>query len=207
LPAAPIEVREGELQFGVELRTGQKTGFYLDQRINRLRAASYAAGRSSRTSAPIPGLLRRRAARGRCSLGGRGRVGAGARARGRQRGAERGTRLETVRANAFDWLAAQAHEGRTYGMIVLDPPRFARSRRGLPSALEGYRRLNALALACLAEGGVLVTFSCSGRVSEADFQGRWRERRRRRDGRSAFWSGWRRPPIIRYRPPARRPHT
>jgi 23S rRNA (cytosine1962-C5)-methyltransferase len=81
-----------------------------------------------------------------------------------------GDRLETTRANAFDWLADQAEQGRTYGMIVLDPPRFARSRRGIPSALEAYERLNGLALGCLDEGGVLVTFSCSGRVAEADFR-------------------------------------
>ena len=56
-------------------------------------------------------------------------------------------------------------------MIVLDPPRFARSQRGVPSALRAYERLNALALDCLGEGGVLCTFSCSGRVSETDFQG------------------------------------
>jgi 23S rRNA (cytosine1962-C5)-methyltransferase len=55
-------------------------------------------------------------------------------------------------------------------MIVLDPPRFARSKRGVPEALKAYQRLNAAALGSLAEGGVLVTFSCSGRVGETDFQ-------------------------------------
>jgi 23S rRNA (cytosine1962-C5)-methyltransferase len=172
LPEAPIVVREGDLQFGVELRTGQKTGFYLDQRINRLRAASYAAGRSLADVCSYTGGFSVAALCAGAERSTAVDVSAPAlelaSANAERNGV--GAGLETVRANAFEWLAAQADEGRRYDMIVLDPPRFARSRRGLPSALEGYRRLNALALACLAEGGVLVTFSCSGRVSEADFQ-------------------------------------
>jgi 23S rRNA (cytosine1962-C5)-methyltransferase len=78
--------------------------------------------------------------------------------------------IDVERANAFDWLTRQAEAGRAFDMIVLDPPRFARSRRGVPEALKAYQRLNALALGCLGEGGVLMTFSCSGRVPEADFE-------------------------------------
>jgi 23S rRNA (cytosine1962-C5)-methyltransferase len=80
-------------------------------------------------------------------------------------------RCERVRASACEWLAVQRDAGRRFGVVVLDPPRFARSRRGVSSALQAYHRLNGLALGCLEPGGVLVTFSCSGRVSEQDFQG------------------------------------
>lgn len=172
LPDGPIEIREGELRFAVDLRTGQKTGFYLDQRENRTRAAAYAAGRSladvcSYTGGFSMAALRAGAARSvAVDVSGPALELAAANA---ERNGVR-DRLEAVRANAFDWLGAQAEEGRRYDVIVLDPPRFARSRRGIPAALKAYQRLNGLALRCLAERGVLVTFSCSGRVAEADFQ-------------------------------------
>src|SRR5690606_15164137 len=80
-------------------------------------------------------------------------------------------RHRTEKADAFSWLTAQVEAGARYGMIVLDPPRFARSRRGIPEALKAYRRLNGLALQCLEPGGILVTCSCSGRVSAEEFLG------------------------------------
>jgi 23S rRNA (cytosine1962-C5)-methyltransferase len=173
MPEAPIEVREGDLRFAVDVRTGQKTGFYLDQRYNRARAAAYAAGRTLADVCSYTGAFSVAALR----AGASGSVAVDVSAPALElasANAERngvGVRLETVRANAFEWLEARAAEGRPLGMIVLDPPRFARSRRGVPAALKAYQRLNTLALACLAEGGILVTFSCSGRVSEWDFQG------------------------------------
>jgi 23S rRNA (cytosine1962-C5)-methyltransferase len=173
LPEAPIEIREGDLRFAVDLRTGQKTGFYLDQRLNRTRAAAYAAGRSvadvcSYTGGFSVATLRAGATRSvAVDMSAPALELAAANAESNGVGAQ----VETVRANAFDWLAARAEEERSFGLIVLDPPRFARSRRGVPTALKAYQRLNTLALGCLSEGGVLVTFSCSGRVSEGDFQG------------------------------------
>lgn len=172
MPDGPIEIREGDHRFAVDLRTGQKTGFYLDQRQNRIRAAAYAAGRSvadvcSYTGGFSVSTLRAGAARSVAVD-----VSAPALELAAANAERNGVpeRMETVRSNAFDWLAAQAAERRQYDMIVLDPPRFARSRRGIPAALQAYQRLNGLALGCLAEGGLLVTFSCSGRVSESEFQ-------------------------------------
>jgi 23S rRNA (cytosine1962-C5)-methyltransferase len=78
--------------------------------------------------------------------------------------------VDVARSDAFEWLGAQAAAGRTFDMVVVDPPRFARSRRGIEAALQGYQRLNRLALGCVASGGVLATFSCSGRVSADEFQ-------------------------------------
>ena len=172
LPDGPIEIREGDLRFAVDLRTGQKTGFYLDQRRNRGRAAAYAPGRSvadvcSYTGAFSVAALRAGAERS-VAVDASAPALELASANAQRNGV--GDRLDTARANAFDWLAAQVEQGRTFGMIVLDPPRFARSRRGVPAALKAYQRLNGLALRCLEERGVLVTFSCSGRVSDADFQ-------------------------------------
>jgi 23S rRNA (cytosine1962-C5)-methyltransferase len=171
-PDGPIEIREGDLAFLVDLRTGQKTGFYLDQRRNRMRAASFATGRTVADVCSYTGgfsIATASAGATRCTA-----VDVSAPALELARAnAERndvGARLEYEWANAFEWLAAQGEAGRSFGMIVLDPPRFARTRRGVPEALKAYQRLNGLAFACLAEGGVLVSFSCSGRVTEADFQ-------------------------------------
>ena len=172
MPDAPIEIHEGGLRFVVDLRTGQKTGFYLDQRMNRVRAALYAPGRSVADVCSYTGGFSVAAASGGASSV----VAVDASGPALELAAVNAERngvsgsVTTERANAFDWLAAQADGGGGFDMIVLDPPRFARSRRGVPAAVKAYQRLNALALACLAEGGVLVTFSCSGRVAETDFQ-------------------------------------
>lgn len=170
VPEEPFEIDEGGLRFGVDLRTGHKTGFYLDQRENRARVARYAAGRSVADVCCYTGGFGLYAA----AAGAAAVVGvdasqrtldlAGANAR---RNGLSGTDFE--RGDAFRWLEAAAEEGRRFGLVVLDPPRFARSRRGVPSALKAYERLNTLALRCLEPGGVLATFSCSGRVSAEAF--------------------------------------
>jgi 23S rRNA (cytosine1962-C5)-methyltransferase len=171
-PEEPVVIEEGPLRFAVDLRTGQKSGFYLDQRTNRGRVAAYAAGRSVADVCTYSGGFAIAAARaGATSVVG---VDASASALALAgRNAELNgvaDKVTTTRGDAFGWLEEQAAAGRTFDMIVLDPPRFARSRKGLRSALQGYQRLNALALGCLAQGGVLATFSCSGRVSAEEFQ-------------------------------------
>jgi 23S rRNA (cytosine1962-C5)-methyltransferase len=77
--------------------------------------------------------------------------------------------MSYARSDAFKWLEERAESGEQLDLIVLDPPRFARTARGVPQALKAYERLNLLALQCLAPGGLLVTCSCSGRVRRDDF--------------------------------------
>lgn len=171
-PEVPIEIVEGGLRFAVDLRTGQKTGFYLDQRSNRARVSAYAAGRTVADVCSYSGGFSVAVACARAEAVTAVDASAPALELARANADRNGVsdRVETVRANAFDWLAEQGGGGRRFGMVVLDPPRFARSRRGVKSALQAYQTLNALALGCLEPGGVLATFSCSGRVSESDFQ-------------------------------------
>ncbi len=173
-PDGPLTLVENGLRYRVDVRTGQKTGFYLDQRENRVRAAAFAPGRRAADVCCYTGgftlpLLRAGAA----SVVGVD-VSSAALALARDNLAENGLddeRAELVEANAFAWLEDQAEAGERYGLVVLDPPRFARSTRGVAQALRGYRRLNELALRCLDPGGVLVTCSCTGRVSRDDFVG------------------------------------
>jgi 23S rRNA (cytosine1962-C5)-methyltransferase len=170
-PVDPIAVREGALEFRVDLRTGQKTGFYLDQRENRARAAFYGAGRTVADVCCYSGGFSVTLA----AAGARRIVGVDVSrpalelARSNAEANAVGERIELVRADAFRWLEAEAAAGRRYGMIVLDPPRFARTRRGVRQALRAYSALNALALRCTESDGILVTCSCSGRVTAEDF--------------------------------------
>ena len=173
LPGGPLEIREDGLVFLVSLETGQKTGFYLDQRHNRRVAARWARDRSVADVCAYTGGF------GLAALSAGAQdvvavdVSAAALELARQNAELNGfgERHGVVRSDAFSWLQGQVDASRRFGMIVLDPPRFARSRRGVPEALKAYRRLNGLAMRCLEPGGILVTCSCSGRVSGDDFLG------------------------------------
>ena len=173
LPDEPMEIVDGGLRFRVDLRTGQKTGFYLDQRDNRRRAARYAAGRTVADVCCYTGGFAVAMAHAGAShvVGVDGSEPALALARTNAEANGVGQVTEFQRSDAFKWLEAQGAEGTRYGLIVLDPPRFARTRKGVPQALQAYERLNGLALACLEDDGILVTCSCSGRVSLDDFSG------------------------------------
>ena len=72
-------------------------------------------------------------------------------------------------SDAFDRLDQLFAAGERFGMVILDPPKFARSRAALEDALRAYHRINRLAVDLLEPGGILVTCSCSGQVSRDDF--------------------------------------
>lgn len=172
-PQGPVEIVENGIRFGVDLRTGQKTGYYLDQRENRLRAARYAGGRRIADVCCYTGgftlPLLRAGARSVTGVD----VSASALERARENlvlnGLDDG-RVELVKSDAFQWLEAARESGERFEMVVLDPPRMARSERGVKGALRGYLRLNEAALHCLEPGGILLTCSCTGRISADRFQ-------------------------------------
>jgi 23S rRNA (cytosine1962-C5)-methyltransferase len=172
LPEEPVVIEEGGARFAVDIRIGQKTGFYLDQRVNRARVAAYAAGRTVADVCTYTGGFAIATAR----AGARDVSAIDTSATALELAARNSDlndvsgRVEVTKADAFNWLDAQKEAGRTFDVVVVDPPRFARSRRGIEAALQGYQRLNRLALGCVSEGGILATFSCSGRVSADEFQ-------------------------------------
>jgi 23S rRNA (cytosine1962-C5)-methyltransferase len=161
------------LRFLADLRTGQKTGFYLDQRMNRRAVARWAEGRRVADVCCYSGGFALHAARAGASEV----VGVDtsapaldlARANADENGL--GAAIRWEKSDALGWLRAEAEGGRTHDLIVLDPPRFARSRRGVSGALRGYGRLNEAAVRLLEPGGLLATFSCSGRVDREAFIG------------------------------------
>lgn len=171
VPTEAVFIHEHGLRFGVDLASGQKTGFFLDQRENRRVAASYLRGRSVLDVCCYTGGFSIAAAK----LGGAHDV----------LGIDSSSRAVTLaRANAelngvanvrfdtgdcFKTLAKLAEEKRTFGAVILDPPKFAHQRSALPEAIRAYQRLNGLALKVLEPGGLLVTCSCTGSVSREDF--------------------------------------
>jgi 23S rRNA (cytosine1962-C5)-methyltransferase len=170
-PSGPIFVTEHGLKFGVDLTEGQKTGFYLDQRDNRQAAARFARGRrvldmfcysgGFATACAVSG-----GARSVLAVDSSAKATALAKANADLNGAANVT-VET--ADAFEKLAALKTAGDHFGMVILDPPKFARSRASLDDAMRAYHRINRLAVELLEPGGILVTNSCSGAVSREDF--------------------------------------
>ena len=170
-PTGPIFVHEHGLRFGVDLAEGQKTGYYLDQRDNRQAAARHARGRrvldmfcysgGFAVACAVSG-----GARSVLAVDASGRAVALARANAELNAA---TTVTAEESDAFDKLDALAAAGERFGMIVLDPPKFARSRAAVDDALRAYHRVNRVAVGLLEPGGILVTCSCSGSVMRDDF--------------------------------------
>jgi 23S rRNA (cytosine1962-C5)-methyltransferase len=163
-----VVVEENGRKFCIDLRRGQKTGAFLDQRENRAAAAGYARGRALDCFTYTGGVALTLAPHCSSVLG----VEASADAlelAARNQALNGFTNLEWKEANCFDFLKAADQEKERFDMVVLDPPAFARQKPSLESALRGYKELNLRALKILNPGGYLVTCSCSYHVSEADF--------------------------------------
>lgn len=170
-PEGPIFVREHGLTFGVDLTEGQKTGYYLDQRENRQAAARYARGRRVLDMFCYSGGFAVACAvggnaRSVLAVDGSSRAMVLAKANADLNGAANVT-VET--ADAFEKLDALRGAGERFGMVILDPPKFARSRATAEDALCAYHRINRVGVDLLEPGGILVTCSCSGSVSRDSF--------------------------------------
>jgi 23S rRNA (cytosine1962-C5)-methyltransferase len=169
-PAGPIFVSERGLRFGIDLAEGQKTGYYLDQRDNRQAAGAYARGRRVLDMFCYSGgfavACAAGGARSVLAVDSSAKATVLAKANADLNGAANVT-VET--ADAFEKLDALSAAGERFGMVILDPPKFARSRASLEDALRAYHRINRVAVDLLEPGGILVTCSCSGSVPRDDF--------------------------------------
>jgi len=166
-PPESVEVIENGARFRAPLATGQKTGWYYDQRLNHARIAAYAPGA--------------RVLDGFCYLGGFGIQAARAGATEVLCLDSSARAVEHVRANAtlngvdqivaveqadvFERLRGLRREGRKFDVVVLDPPALVKRKKDLKEGALAYRRLNALAFELLEPGGILVTCSCSFHMS------------------------------------------
>jgi 23S rRNA (cytosine1962-C5)-methyltransferase len=164
-----VIVREGPVEYEADLRRGQKTGLFLDQRENRDAAARYAHGRLLDCFSYNGGFALRLARQ--CPQAEAVDVSADAVARIRANAERNGVpHIEAREANVFDDLRRLERAGERYDTIVLDPPAFAKNKASVPNALAGYKEINLRAMRLLNPGGYLVTCSCSYNVNEAMFE-------------------------------------
>jgi 23S rRNA (cytosine1962-C5)-methyltransferase len=179
-----VLIREGPCRFRVAVATGQKTGFYLDQRENRALVAGLARGREVLDAFAYTGAFAAHAlvagAAGVLAVESGAEAAALARAHLAAHvppgsAGEAGPPCEVVEANAFDALRALVAEGRRFDLVVLDPPPFTRRRAAVDAARRGYKEINLRALRLLRPGGLLATFSCSHHVGAALFEETCRE--------------------------------
>jgi len=169
--AGPLAIHEHGLEFGVELQSGQKTGFYLDQRDNRARL------REAARNCDVLDCF--------CYTGGFALNAQAGGARSVMAIESSALALEHARANAaanglpsiawvegdvFQTLRRLRDQGRRFDWIVLDPPKFAPTAAHADKAARAYKDINLLAFKLLRPGGALMTFSCSGGVSADLFQ-------------------------------------
>ncbi len=170
LPGAPI-IEEHGLKFKVEVDAGHKTGFYLDQRDNRLLLRNIAAGKDVLDCFSYTGGFALNALRGR--------------AKSVMAIDSSGLALDMARVNAklnalpeADWFEGDVFQtlrrlrdqGRNFDIIVLDPPKFAPTAAHAEKAARAYKDINLFALKMLRPGGHLMTYSCSGGISPDLFQ-------------------------------------
>ena len=162
-----VTVTESGVRYDVDLRQGQKTGLFLDQRENREAAARYARGRLLDAFCYNGGFALKLAPTCRETIAvdisedAIARVGAHA--------AQNGVTIDARVGNVFDELRGLERLKERFDTIVLDPPAFAKSKASIPKAAAGYKEINLRALKLLNPGGTLVTCSCSYNVSEAGF--------------------------------------
>ena len=156
--APPVEVLEGGLRSEVDVRQGQKTGFYVDQRENRARVRAMAAGRRVLDAYCFTGGFSLAAAAGGASevLG----IDSSAPAIEAARRAAATNGLGNARFEVADAVEAMASRGR-WDLVICDPPKLAGGRSELEAALAKYKRVNRAAIEAVEPGGLLVTCSCS----------------------------------------------
>ena len=164
---------ENGLQFRIDWLRGQKTGFFIDQRENRALVERYAKGKDVLNMFCYTGGFSLYALRG-----GAKRVDSVDVSQKAidlvnvnvARNFPNATNHTSVAADAFEYLSAQKAEGKTYDLIILDPPAFAKHRDAVKNALRGYQRINAKAIEMIRPGGILFTFSCSQAVDKEAFR-------------------------------------
>ena len=166
-----VDITENGIVYTVDFENGQKTGFFLDQKYNRLAVAKLAKGKTVLDCFTHTGSFALNAAKG-----GAAHVTAVdvsefavqcAAENARRNGLE--TVMDCVAANVFDLLPELEKQPRKYDFIILDPPAFAKSRKTVANAMTGYKEINYRAMKLLPRGGYLATCSCSHFATEELF--------------------------------------
>ncbi|MBI4446957.1 MAG: class I SAM-dependent rRNA methyltransferase [Acidobacteria bacterium] len=176
-----VEILENQVRYRVRLLEGQKTGFFLDQKLNRRAAARYSAGQRVLDCFCNSGgfALNTALAGAREAVGVDSAAAAIAEAQENAHLNQLTEKSGFERADVFEFLAEKSRRGERFGVVILDPPAFARSKKDVAAAKRAYRRLNELALSVVEDGGFLITASCSFHIFEDVFYDLVREAARR----------------------------
>jgi 23S rRNA (cytosine1962-C5)-methyltransferase len=172
-PPEKIPILENKLSFWVDVRNGHKTGFYLDQRANRFRLRQLASGKDVLDCFCYTGGFTINALAGGAHSVRSVDGSADALSLARQN-----LSINQLPINEVDWVEGDVFHGlrefrdrgRHFDIIILDPPKFAPTAAQAERAARGYKDINLLAFKLLNPGGLLITFSCSGGISEDLFQ-------------------------------------
>jgi len=173
LPQQPIRIKENGLRFNVDVASGQKTGFYLDQRDNRHFCRGIAKNKSVLNCFAYTGGFTVDAL-----AGGAASVLSIDSSQEALALARENVNLNELPAEKCDWIAGDVFEelrtlrdqGRQFDLVILDPPKFAPTAAQAKQAARGYKDINLYGFKLLKPGGVLMTFSCSGGIDERFFQ-------------------------------------
>ena len=166
-----VDIVENGIRYTVDFENGQKTGFFLDQKYNRLAVSRLAKGRTVLDCFTHTGSFALNAARGGAAHVTAVDVSEFA----VQCAAENARRngldgvMDCMAANVFDLLPQLEKQPRKYDFIILDPPAFTKSRKTVASAMTGYKEINYRAMKLLPRGGYLATCSCSHFATEELF--------------------------------------
>ncbi len=166
-----ILIHDNKLKFRVDLLEGQKTGYFLDQSANRAALSKYSQGRKTLDCFCHVGSFAIHAA----AYGAKSVLGVDISEDAVNMAIENAIlnglddNCQFKVANAFDFLRDQSGRKEEYGLIILDPPAFTKSKQTIDSAVRGYKEINLRALKLLPPGGILVTCSCSHHLSSELF--------------------------------------
>ena len=166
-----VDIVENGIRYTVDFENGQKTGFFLDQKYNRLAVAKLAKGKTVLDCFTHTGSFALNAAKG----GARHVTAVDVSEFAVQCAAENARRngldgvMDCMAANVFDLLPALEKQPAKYDFIILDPPAFTKSRKTIHNAMTGYKEINYRAMKLLPRGGYLATCSCSHFASEELF--------------------------------------
>ena len=171
-PSPVTEIRENGIYYRVDVENGQKTGFFLDQKYNRLAVAKLARGKRVLDCFTHTGSFALNAALGGAAHVTAVDVSASAIEMAKANAERNGLadRMDFLVADVFDLLPELASKGKApYDFIILDPPAFTKSRKTVDSARRGYKEINLRALRLLPRGGLLATASCSHFMPSEEF--------------------------------------
>jgi len=172
-PPDVVEIREHDHRFVVDVKGGQKTGFYLDQRANRARVATYCREREVLNAFAYTGAFAVYALAAGATRVVNIDTSADALSRASHHLALNSLpeeSVENVVGDVFAVLRQYREADRQFDLIILDPPKFAYARSQVEAACRGYKDINLLAMQLLRPDGILCSFSCSGLVSADLFQ-------------------------------------